>query len=100
MVTTISFIFEINKNTTKAIPKHPRRNYREYCFHSLLVTGSQKGWCANVGQYDEKYLRKCHKRLRELGAPLKTGAAQKLKMVRLLTSSVNCVAVTVSDSSM
>ena len=22
------------------------------------------------GQYDEKYLRKCHKRLRELGAPL------------------------------
>lgn len=79
MVTTISFIFKINKNTTKAIPKHPRRNYREYCFHSLLVTGSQKGWCAMVGQYDEKYLRKCHKRLRELGAPLENWSCTEVE---------------------
>ena len=32
-----------------------------------------------VGQYDEKYLRKCHKRLRELGAPLENWSCTEVE---------------------
>nr|DAM78845.1 MAG TPA: hypothetical protein [Caudoviricetes sp.] len=37
----------MNKNTIRVTPKYPRSNYRERCFHLLLVSEVQKGWCAN-----------------------------------------------------
>nr|DAV66470.1 MAG TPA: hypothetical protein [Caudoviricetes sp.] len=45
MVTTISFIFKINKNNPNRPLKRPRRNYRDTCYHSLLVSIPVKGWC-------------------------------------------------------